>query len=141
LVQTNVDTTRANIAGLINNPGTTSATQVALSAADQLIFTDDLKLVATNSNSADTLTIVGTGSGAMTVSETLTDATDTWTKNMIHAYYGKKGAIDVVMQDLKEVDMRPTADRRGTNVFSSYLAGVKTFTDGSKKFLNVLLAR
>lgn len=141
LVQTNVDTTRANIAGLINNPGTTSATQVALSAADQLVFTDQLKLVATNSNSADTLTIVGTGSGAMTVSETLTDATDTWTKNMIHAYYGKKGAIDVVMQDLKNVDMRPTPDRRGTNVFSSYLAGVKTFADGSKKFLNVKLAR
>ena len=37
--------------------------------------------------------------------------------------------------------MRKTADRRGVNVFSSYLAGIKTFTDGSKKFLNVLLAR
>ena len=33
--------------------------------------------------------------------------------------------------------MRPTDDRRGTNVFSSYLAGVKTFADGAKKFLDV----
>jgi hypothetical protein len=35
--------------------------------------------------------------------------------------------------------MRPTADRRGTNVFTSYLAGVKTFADGAKKFLDVLI--
>lgn len=141
LVQTNVDTTRANIAGLINNPGTTSATQVALSAEDQLKFTDTLRLVATNSNSADTLTIVGTGSGALIVSETLTDATDTWTKNFIHAYFGRKGAIDVVMQDISEVDIRPCSDRRGNNIFNSYLAAVKTFADGAKKFLNVKLAR
>jgi hypothetical protein len=85
--------------------------------------------------------IVGTGSGAMTVSETLTDVTDGWSRNCIHAYFGKKGAIDMVVQDMKEVDMRETADRRGTNVFFSYLAGIKTFNDGSKKFLNVKLAR
>jgi hypothetical protein len=63
-----------------------------------------------------------------------------WTLNKIHAYYGKKGAIDLVVQDLSSVDMRETADRRGTNVFSSYLAGLKTFIDGSKKFLNVKIA-
>ena len=83
------------------------------------------------------MTLIGTGSGRLTVSETLTDGTDAWTLNIIHAYYGKKGAIDLVVQDMKEVDMRPTADRRGTNVFSSYLAGIKTFADGAKKFLDV----
>jgi hypothetical protein len=36
--------------------------------------------------------------------------------------------------------MRPTADRRGTNVFSSYLAGLKTFADGAKKFLDVKIS-
>jgi hypothetical protein len=59
---------------------------------------------------------------------------------MIHAYFGKKGAVDVVVQDMKEVDMRPTADRRGTNVFTSLLAGIKTFTDGGKKILDVKIA-
>ena len=39
--------------------------------------------------------------------------------------------IDVI------VDIRPTSDRRGNNIFSSYLAGVKTFADGAKKFLQV----
>lgn len=135
------DATRANLVALINDPATTTAGGVALSAADQLVILDDLKLVATNNNTANTMTIVGTGSGAMVVSETFTDATDAWTKNFIHAYFGKKGAIDAVMQDLKEVDMRETSDRRGTNVFSSYLAGIKTFADGAKKFLDLKIAR
>lgn len=97
-------------------------------------------MVATNSDSANTLTVVGTGSGRLIVSETFTDGTDAWSKNFVHSYYGKKGAIDLVIQDMKEVDMRPTDDRRGTNVFSSYLAGVKTFADGAKKFLDVHIA-
>ena len=133
------DAARLNLSELINAPGTTDAGQVALSAANQIIITDSLGLVATDVAAADTMTIVGTGSGRMTVSETLTDATDAWTKNFIHAYFGKRGAIDLVIQDMKPVDMRETADRRGTNVFSSYLAGLKTFADGKKKFLDVLI--
>lgn len=141
LIGGSADAARANLAALINAPGTTTANGVALEAANQLIITDTLRLAATNDNTANTMTIVGTGSGAMTVSETFTDGTDGWSLNCIHAYFGKKGAVDMVVQDMKEVDMRETADRRGTNVFSSYLAGIKTFTDGSKKFLNVKLAR
>lgn len=134
------DAARLNLSELINAPGTTDAGQVALSAADQLIITDSLRLVATDSASANTMTLVGTGSGRLTVSETLTDGTDAWTENFIHAYFGKRGAIDLVVQDMKPVDMRETSDRRGTNVFSSYLAGLKTFADGAKKFLDVHIA-
>lgn len=126
-----------NLAALINAPGTTTANGVALSAANQLIITDVLKLVAT-ATSATVFTMVGTGSGRILVSETLTNAT--WATNFISAYFGKKGAIDLVIQDMAKVDMRITSDRRGTNVFSSYLAGIKTFADGAKKFLNVKIA-
>lgn len=141
LISGSADAARANLAALINTPGTTTSYGVALSTANQLILTDDLSLVATNDNTANTLTVVGTGSGALITAETFTDTTDAWTYNFIHAYYGKKGAIDLVVQDTKEVDMRVTADRRGTNVFSSYLAGVKTFADGAKKFLDVIISR
>lgn len=126
-----------NLAGLINNPSVTNANQVALSAANQVLVTDTYKLAATAD--ATTLTIVGTGSGALTLAETQTNVS--WSKNFIHAYFGKKGGIDAVLQDIKEVDMRPTADRRGTNVFTSYLGGIKTFADGAKKFLDVKIAR
>ena len=140
LIGTSADTTRANLAGLINNPGTTSAKQVALSTANQNLFTDEYRFIATNDDTANTLNIVGIGSGRITVAKTLTATGDTWTTPYIHAYYGKKGGIDVVVQDMKEVDMRPTADRRGTNVFTSYLAGIKTYADGAKKFLDLKIA-
>jgi hypothetical protein len=128
--------TITNLAAAINAPGTTTATYTALSAADQLILTDTLKAAATGT--ATTLSIVCTGAGRISASENATNVV--LTSNTLHCYYGKKGAIDLVVQDMKEVDMRPTADRRGTNVFSSYLAGIKTFSDGAKKFLNVKIA-
>lgn len=129
--------TMANLVALINAPGTTTATGVALSAADQATITDTLGLVAAT-DASHTITLTGTGSGRLVVSETATNAS--FTVNYIHAYFGKKGGIDVVVQDLEEVDMRKTTDRRGTNVFTSYLAGIKTFTDSAKKFLDVWIA-
>lgn len=123
-----------NIAAALNAPGTTTATFTALSAADQETIAD-LNITATKA--AKTVTIVAVGSGRLTLSET--GASTSWSSNFIHSYFGKKGAIDVVVQDMKKVDMRPTADKRGTNVFTSYLAGIKTFADGKKKFLDVLI--
>jgi len=140
LIGTSADDTRANIETLLNAPETTTATGVALSADDIITIKDTLGLVATNDDVADTLTIVCTGSGRLTVSKSLTAAGDKWTSNVLHAYYGQRGAIDVVVQAKNNVDVRPCSDRRGSNIFSSYLAGIKTFADGSKKFLDVLLA-
>jgi hypothetical protein len=125
-----------NLAGLINNPGVTSANQVALATADQITFTDALKLVATAT--ATTVSLVGIGSGRMVLSTT--GALFTWTRNWINVYFGKRGGIDLVVQNMKMADMRETPDRRGTNVFSSYLAGLKTFADGAKTFLDVQIA-
>lgn len=119
---------------MINGTGTPGATSyIALSDADRATLTNK-QIVASYDATTDTLTI--TGAGRITYSTTLSGTTTKW----LNCYFGKKGAIDLVVQDMKEVDMRPTDDRRGTNVFSSYLAGIKTFTDGSKKFLRVKVA-
>jgi len=139
LISGSADAARANLAALINTPQTTTTFGVALSTANQLVLADDVKAAATNNDTANTLTLIGTGAGRMVLATSLTATTDSWSKNFIHAYYGKIGAIDLVVQDKKEVDMRPTDDRRGTNVFSSYLAGIKTFGDGAKQFLDVLI--
>jgi hypothetical protein len=129
----------ANLVALINAPGTTVAdTRIALSAADQVKLQDTYKVTAAVVTAASSFSIVAVGAGRLTLSTT--NASGAWTLNTVHAYYGKKGAIDLVVQDKSEVDMRQTADRRSTNVFSSYLAGVKTFADGAKKFLNVKIA-
>ena len=88
---------------------------------------------------AGVVTITCTGAGALIAT---TDETNgTISANTLHAYYGKKGAIDSVLQDLSPVDMRKTSGKRGMNIYSSYLGGIKTFADGAKKFLNVLLAK
>lgn len=138
LISGSADAARANLVALVNTPGTTTTYGTALSTTNANIINQISKIVATNSNSADTMTIAA--AGRLIVGGTMTATTNTWSLNMIHCYYGKIGAIDLVVQDLKEVDMRPTADRRGTNVFSSYLAGLKTFADGAKKFLDVKIA-
>jgi hypothetical protein len=130
------DAQGAIIANMINGSATgqNSATgYFEVSAADRAILTN-AKVEATYVDATDTLTIVSAGRPIFSTTMSGT------TRSFLHGYYGKMGAIDLVVQDTKEVDMRPTADRRGTNVFTSYLAGIKTFADGAKKFLDVHIA-
>lgn len=116
---------------MINGTGTPSATTyIELSEANRNIL-KAAQINASYDAATDTLTI--TGSGRIIFSTTMSGTVTKW----LNAYFGKKGAIDLVVQDMKPTDMRPTDDRRGTNVFSSYLAGIRTFSDGAKKFLRV----
>jgi hypothetical protein len=127
------DTQGATMANMINGSATgqnSASGYYEISAADRAILTN-AGISATYTAASDTLTI--TGRGRIIYSDTASGAVT----NKLHCYFGKRGAIDLVIQDKSPVDMRPTADRRGYNVFSSYLAGIKTFTDGSKKFLDV----
>ena len=139
LIGGSADAARANLTALINNPDVTSSTQVAVSAANQALLQDALQAVATNNDTTNKMTLVARGAGRLILTETFTDGTDTWDKNFIHCYFGKKGAIDVVMQ--QDVDMwtRDESKKRVTNVFVDALYGIKTFADGTKKFLDVLI--
>lgn len=136
LIGANLTATLANLAGLINAPGTTSSTQVALSAANQVKFSDTLSLAATPT--ATTLKVVGKGSGRMIVSKSSTATTITY--NLLHSYFGKKGAIDVVIQDKVDMEMRDEPRQRATNILSDVLYGKKTFWDGAQKFLDVWIS-
>jgi len=132
-VAASVDAQGAILANAINGAATgqdTATGYFEVSAADRATLRN-AQVSATYADATDTLTI--TAGGRIIYVDTLSgDVT-----NVLHAYYGKKGAIDLVVQDMKEVDMRATDDRRGTNVFTHYLAGLKTFDDGSRKFLDV----
>ena len=125
------DAQGAIMADMINGTGTPSATSyIELSAANRAILTN-AQVVATYTAATDILTV--TAAGRLIYSTDMSGAVVKW----LNCYFGKKGAIDLVVQDLSPVDMRKTDDRRGTNVFSSLLAGIKTFADGSVKFLRV----
>lgn len=124
-----------NLTGLINNPDTTSSTQVALSSANATLFTDDYRFTATAA--ATTCSVVGKGSGRVTISETAANASVT--SNFIHAYFGKSGFTDVVIQEEVDMEMRDEPKQRTTNILSDKFYGIKTFADGKVKGLDVLL--
>lgn len=133
LVDSSKEAALANLAALINAPGTTNTKQIALSAADQIKITDILGLSASVTDA--TLTIVGKGSSRLTVTEDQTNWA--WTTNFIHCYYGMKGAIDVAIQDQPTMEMRDEPRQLTTNIFNNVVAAIKTFTDGKQKFLDV----
>lgn len=133
LVDSSKEAALANLAALINAPGTTNTKQVALSVADQIKITDILGLSASVTDA--TLTIVGKGSSRLTVTEDETNWA--WTTNFIHCYYGMKGAIDVAIQDQPTMEMRDEPRQLTTNIFNNVVAAIKTFTDGKQKFLDV----
>lgn len=137
LISGSADAARANLTALINAPSTTTTYGVALAAADVVNVSKTLRLTATNNDTTNKMTLIGKGSGRLTLSETFTDGTDAWDKNFIHAYFGKEGAIDVVIQKDVKADMRPEPKQPTTNIISRVLYGIKTFADGSKKFLDV----
>jgi len=138
-IAADADSTRAIIANAINGSATgkdTATGYFEVSAANRAILTN-ARIVATNNDTANTLTIVGKGSGRLVVAETLTAAGDVWSKNFIHAYFGKKGAIDVVIQDQVDMEMRDEPKQRATNILADALYGIKTFDDGAQQFLDV----
>lgn len=130
------DTSRANLAAAINAGAGAGTAYVEVSAANRAILTGK-RIVATNDDTANTLTVVGKGAGRLTVAETLTAEGDTWSKNIIHCYFGKKGAIDVVIQDQVDMEMRDEPKQRATNILADALYGFKVFNDGAQQFLDV----
>lgn len=130
------DAARLNLTELINAPRTTDAGQVALSEANARIMDN---ITATDSASADTMTVVAKGVGVLNVSETLTDATDAWstTTQVQHNLFGRKGATTLVMQSEPKVQPKEVQDKLGKNILNGVLYGVKTFADGAKQLVDV----
>lgn len=135
---TAVDTTRANLEAAINAGAGAGTAYIELSTANRATLTAN-RVVATNDDTADTLTIVAKGAGRLTVAETFTDGTDAWTKNFIHSYFGKRGAIDMVVQDHVEMEIRQESKQLTDNLFTDALYGYFTFDDGAEQFLDLMI--
>jgi len=134
LIGGSADVARANLATLINTPGTTTANGVALSTANQRLLS---RMTATNDNSANTLTLVAKGYGYVVVDETFTDATDAWTKEISSQMFGQKGAVDMVLQAKPQVKTSDIPKQLGVYVKPYVLYGKKTFTEGAKALVQV----
>jgi hypothetical protein len=80
-----------------------------------------------------------TGYGRFTVSETLTDGTDTWGTQVIHSNFGEFGAIEQAVQQQVATMVTPREFQIG-DLWKTYTAsGAKTFNDGADRFVDVQL--
>jgi hypothetical protein len=142
LIGASADEARANLAALINAPGTTTALGVALSNTRSFSDTRSDRekiedLVATNDNTANTLTLTADGGNYVVLSETLTDATDGWSKETQHLLAGRKGCVDMVDQVSPTVKTSDIEDGYGIKVKPCVLYGLKTFREGARRMVNV----
>lgn len=138
LVGASADVSRGVLAAFINDPGTTSANQIALSKANQRKLRN---CTATNDNVNNIMTLDYKGLGTLTVSETLTAAADVWTsaKQKQHCLFGRKGAITTVVQKDPVPEVKDVADKLGKNILVGILYGWKTYADGAKQLVDVQL--
>lgn len=124
----------ANLVTLITTPGTTTATGVALSAADQRTVSNWVA-----SSSTDQFTVFAKGASYMVVSETLTHASNIWTlaKQIQNLMAGRKGAVDLVIQKEPTVEMASTvsAGKAGMNILPMTVFGTYTFYQGKNELV------
>lgn len=142
LIGADVDATRANLAGLLTNPGTTSATQVAVSStrANNYTLSDKEKfdrITATNDDTANTLTTTAKGVSYLEVASSLTDGSDGWTKETQHILAGRKGATDMVIQAEPQVMVSDIPLQIGKYVKPYSLYGLKTYNEGARALVDI----
>jgi hypothetical protein len=119
-----------NMVTLLNDPGTTTATGIALSAADQRTL---MGLTAVDGTTTLDLQWEGGGEAAVSASETA----DTWGSEIVHQLFGQKGAIDMVMQKAPNVTFKDPEKRLGVRVLTWALYGLKTFDEGDAALVDV----
>lgn len=126
-----------NLVNFLNAPGTTVAEATnagynALSAANQALLKG---LVA--SQAGTVLTIKFFGGSDIAVSETLTAAADVWLTQVQHLLFGRKGAIDLVIQKMPKTEVFHRDGYFGYDVASYTAFGVKTFFESAKEIVDV----
>ena len=146
-IASTVDITRANLAEFLNAPGTSEAEATdtgysSMSAEHQALLYGS---TWTNTNSTDKLTVTWRGIGSPILGETLTAAGDGWNvasqsqySNITNLMFGKKGAVDFVLQRNPQIQIDRMEKRIDEFAIKAYtLFGKKTFADGARKLVNV----
>lgn len=124
-----------NLAALINTPGTTTANGVAIDGTTDLGtgFTARALLGGIVATAGATSTsLVSKGNGSITVASALVAGADGWVaaRQIEHILFGKKGAIDVVIQKEPKIEVKDVPDKLGKNIIPWTLFGLKTFREG-----------
>lgn len=135
----NAAASRVNLTALLNAPGTTTSTGVALTEDALKLFKS--RVVAVNDIPNTKVTVKAKGVGVLDVSETLTHASNIWTasEQLQHNLFGLKGNPYLIIQRMPKVVERPVQDKTGSNYLNTVLFGVKTFRDNSYAMVDVTI--
>lgn len=134
LIGANVTASKTNLAALVNTPGTTTSTGVALSTANQKLLKNFSAALVTGG-----VKITALGVSYVVVSETLTDATDTWTAalQIQHNLFCRKGCTDLVIQKMPTMTDKSRDGYLGRDIVSYTVYGKKTFLEGVSAMVDV----
>ena len=138
LIGASADATRASLATLMNAPQTTTATGVALSTTNSDRFR--ARVTAVNNDTANTLTVTVKGVGELTVAETFTDGTDTWTttlKKQLNLFGVRNKCTTLITQKMPSVERTRIPLQFGDYIKNGMLYGVKTYLDNAKRMVKV----
>lgn len=130
-----------NLAALINTPGTTTANGVALDGTtDGGTGFTNVALIGgiTAVAAATSVAVTSKGNGAIAVSSVLTAGADGWTAatQIEHICFGKKQAVDVVIQQEPKIEVKDVPDKLGKNIIPWTLFGIKTFREGALQMVD-----
>lgn len=133
-IASTVDITRANLVEFLNAYGANSeaeATDTGYSSATTAEQRLLRNMTWTNDNSANTATVVASGWGTVPVSETFTDATDTWTvgKEQVHCLFALSNSISLVVQKNPSLEENFVSSKIGRDYIAWTAYGIKVFTD------------
>lgn len=133
-IASTVDITRANLVEFLNAAGANSEAEAtdtgysSATAAEQKLLKN---MTWTNDNAADTATVVASGWGTVVVSETLTDATDTWTvaKQQLHNIFCLSKCVSLVVQKNPSLEENFVSGKIGRDYIAWTAYGRKVFKD------------
>lgn len=135
------DATRIILANAINGSATgqNSATgYFEVSAADREKLSR-LQVTATDNPTPNTMTVVA--NGTLTVSETLTDATDAWTTVKRHTIAGAYGSMFLALpRDGAEFEKKAVSAKHGREIVTSQIYNGTIWTNKKAEIFDVVLA-
>lgn len=130
-----------NLAALINTPQTTTANGVAIDGTTDLGtgFSALASLGGITAVAAATsVAVTSKGNGAITVSSVLAAGSDGWNvaTEIEHIMFGKKQAVDIVIQQEPKIEVKDVPDKLGKNIIPWTLFGIKTFREGALQMVD-----
>lgn len=145
LIGASADAARANLAALINAPGTTTVQGTAWTpdstgvVGDQEYRKLENRATAVNDNSADTLTLAYKGNSTLAVSAVFATGVDTWTatKRIAHNFFCADTPVDFVQQIAPMVEMTPAQYQFAQIIKRGMYYGKKTFRENTFKMVDV----